>query len=151
MKDFEEAIAIFGRELGIELHENDGVVSFDAIVDVDAGVALRIDVVHFPESKSMLVSADLGELPQEGEDALCRNLMEANHLFEGTGGATLSVESESRHVRFEFCVPLVLLGIEVSSVFLERFLNTAESWRKRIAAPPETPLGLMPHFMYVMA
>lgn len=151
MKDFEEAVAIFGKELGIELQENDGAVSFDAIVDVDAGVALQVDVVHIPENKSMLVSADLGELPQEGEDTLCRTFMEANHFFEGTGGATLSVEHESRHVRFEFCIPLVLLGNEVDSVFLERFLNAAERWRKHLTAPPETAIGFMPHFTYIMS
>lgn len=151
MKAFEEAVAVFGKVLGLELQEKDGAVSFDAIVDAEAGVALRIDVVHFPETKNMLVSADLGELPRDGEERLCRTLMEANHLFEGTGGATLSVERETRHVRFEFCIPLVLLGNEPGPVFLERFLNAAESWRKLLLAPPETTIGFMPHFMYIMA
>lgn len=151
MKDFEEAVAVFGKVLGLELREKDGAVSFDAVVDTEAGVAMRIDVVHFPETKNMLVSADLGELPQEGEETFCRTLMEANHLYEGTGGATLSVEKETRHVRFEFCIPLVLLGNEPGPVYLERFLNAAESWRKHLASPPETSIGFMPHFMYIMA
>ena len=55
------------------------------------------------------------------------------------------------YVRFEFCIPLVLLGNEVGSVFLERFLNAAESWRKHLTAPPETTIGFMPHFMYIMS
>ncbi len=97
MTDFEELIAVLGRELGIKLQIRDGVVSFDAVVDVDAGASIGVDLTYLPDGQRILASADLGEQPQK--EGGCRALMEANHLFAGTGGTTLAVEPESRHVR----------------------------------------------------
>lgn len=39
---------------------------------------------------SMLVSADLGEVPHGALVAVAREAMVANHLFEGTAGATIA-------------------------------------------------------------
>ena len=99
----------------------------------------------------MLVSAIVGELPQEGGEELCRTLLEANHLFEGTGGATFSVEPETQQIRFEFCGILDLIGDAEDEKLMENFLNIAESWRKRIAEPSEIKMDAMPHFYYLMA
>ncbi len=149
MTDFEELIAVLGRELGIKLQIRDGVVSFDAVVDVDAGASIGVDLTYLPDGQRILASADLGEQPQK--EGVCRALMEANHLFAYTGGATLSVEPESRHVRIEICCPLALLLNDGGIMFLERFLNVAESWRKHLAEPTENTSDIMPHFKYIMA
>ncbi len=149
MKEFDELIAVLGRELGIEFQIREDAVSFDAVVDVEAGASIGVDLTYLPEGQRILASADLGELPRE--DGFCRTLMEANHLFAFTGGATLSVEPESRHVRIEICCPLVLLRKDGGVMFLERFLNIAESWRKHLTEPSETTINTMPHFKYVMA
>ena len=149
MTDFEELIAVLERELGIKLQLHDGMVSFDAVVDVVAGASIGVDLTYVPAEQKILASADLGE--QSLDEALCRTLMEANHLFAGTGGSTLSVEPESHHVRIEICSPLVLIREEGGTLFLERFLNIAESWRKHLAGLTETTIDTMPRFKYVMA
>ena len=151
MTDFEEAMAVLGRELGLELQVRDGVASFDAMVDVASGASMRIDLTHVPERRGVMVSAHVGELPQEGGEELCRTLLEANHLFEGTGGATFSVDPETQQIRFEFCGMLDLIGDSEDEKLMENFLNIAESWRKRIAEPSEIKMDAMPHFYYLMA
>ena len=150
MTDFEEAVAVLGREIGLELQVRDGVASFDATVDVEAGVSMRIDLTHLPETRRVVVSACVGELPQEGGEALCRTLLEANHLFEGTGGGTFSVDPETQQIRFEFCGELDLIGGAEDETIMEYFLNVADSWRKRIAEPAEITISEMPHFRFLM-
>ena len=150
MTDFEEAIAVIGSELGLELQVHDGVASFDATVDMASGASIRIDLTHLPEKQKVLVSARLGELPQEGGEALCRTLLEANNFFEGTGGATFSVEPETQQISLEFCSPLNVIGDADDVKLVEYFLNIAESWRKRIAEPSEISLSEMPHFRFIM-
>ena len=78
------------------------------------------------------VSADLGPLPEDGADALVGEMLEANHAFQGTAGATLSVDPGTGHVFLRRRVwpddsdeDSILPEIAV-------FADKAREWRERI-------------------
>ena len=45
-----------------------------------------------------IVSADLGPLAEDDAEALAGEMLEANFAFQGTAGATLSVDPATKHV-----------------------------------------------------
>lgn len=49
----------------------------------------------------LLATADLGEVPPESREALYKTLLEANDLFAGTLGATLSLNPANGRVRLQ--------------------------------------------------
>ena len=61
-------------------------------------------------------------------------MLEANHLFAGTAGATISRDHETG--RFHLCrqEPLAILDADSLAALVESFVNTLEIWRKAIAS-----------------
>jgi len=48
-----------------------------------------------------LVRADLGEIPPDRRDAFAYAALEANYLYQGTGGATLAVNPADSHLHLQ--------------------------------------------------
>jgi len=84
---FEDAIASLGRDLGIDLVVEDGVAEFVA-ASADGGEQIEVTISVLDDGVSALLCADLGEMPAKGSDRLMLRMLEANHLFGATGGAT---------------------------------------------------------------
>lgn len=126
---FEDAIKSLGAEFGVDLEPEDGAVSF--AIAGDDGDSVDIVVREAEDRESADISADLGELPAAGGDALLLEMLEANHLFGGTGGASLSVDGT--RAKLERRVPLTELGRGEGSRVLAPFLATAGRWRGIIA------------------
>ncbi len=126
---FEDAIKSLGAEFGVDLEPEDGAVSF--AIAGDDGDSVDIVVREAEDRESADISADLGELPAAGGDALLLEMLEANHLFGGTGGAALSVDGT--RAKLERRVPLTELGRGEGSRVLAPFLATAGRWRGIIA------------------
>ena len=126
---FEDAIKSLGAEFGVDLEPEDGAVSF--AIAGDDGDSVDIVVREAEDRESADISADLGELPAAGGDALLLEMLEANHLFSGTGGASLSVDGT--RAKLERRVPLTELGRGEGSRVLAPFLATAGRWRGIIA------------------
>jgi len=126
---FEDAIKSLGAEFGVDLEPEGGAVSF--AIAGDDGDSVDIVVREAEDRESADISADLGELPAAGGDALLLEMLEANHLFGGTGGAALSVDGT--RAKLERRVPLTELGRGEGSRVLAPFLATAGRWRGIIA------------------
>lgn len=126
---FEDAIKSLGAEFGVDLEPEDGALSF--AIAGDGGDYVDIVVREAEDRESADISADLGELPAAGGEALLLEMLEANHLFGGTGGAALSVEGA--RAKLERRVPLTDLGRGEGSRVLAPFLATAGRWRGIIA------------------
>ena len=121
-----ELIKSLGEKLGVELMlDEDGVCAFEA-----DGMAVTIHDLH--ELSAIALVGDLGEPPPEHLETLYQALLEANHLFGGTAGATLSRDSATG--RFALCRALPCLALDAESFYtaVERFLNTLEVWSKVI-------------------
>ena len=126
---FEDAIRSLGAEFGVDLEPEDGAVSF--AIAGDDGDSVDIVVREAEDRESADISADLGELPAAGSEALLLEMLEANHLFGRTGGAALSVDGT--RAKLERRVPLTELGRGEGSRVLAPFLATAGRWRGIIA------------------
>ena len=126
---FEDAINSLGSEFGAELEIEDGVAALTA--HDDDGDEIDVILRSVENNEYADISSDLGELPSEGSEELMLKMLEANHLFSGTGGATLSIE-EGR-AKLERRVPLTELGRGEGAPVLTHFLATARKWRAALA------------------
>ncbi len=126
---FDEMISLLSKAIGIELQIEDGICGFKAgDVDDDAG-SVNIMISNVEERGEILLYADLGNVPPEGREDFYRTLLEANNLFRGTAGATLSLENGTSLIRLQFR--------EHSSIFANKaeelvgtFVDTALTWKK---------------------
>ena len=123
--DTQELISRFGEKIGISLSLEDGACAFEA----DGSL---ITINDLPEVGVIALSGDLGEPPPERLEALYRTLLEANHLFRETAGATISLDPEAG--RFALCKSLPAALLDQDSFFseVERFVNAVESWSRLI-------------------
>ena len=122
-----ELITVLGSTLGIELKlDAEGVCSFSA--DETA-----ITINHLEQLDVLVLSGDLGEAPPERLEALYQAMLEANHLFAGTGGATLSRDPESGHFAICRALPCSALDAESCYAQVEQFVSTVEAWTKLVA------------------
>ncbi len=123
---FEDTIKSLGAEFGAELQIEDGVAAFTA--NDDDGEGIDVVLRSGGDDEYADISTEVGELPSEGADEIMLKMLEANHLFGGTGGATLSVEGN--RAKLERRVPLTELGRGEGAPILAQFITTARKWRE---------------------
>ena len=80
---FEELIAAFGAKIGVALVADNE----SCVVGVDD---MTVTFLHLDEVDKISIYGEIGETPQDGIEELLLTMLEANHLFAGTAGATLS-------------------------------------------------------------
>ena len=73
--------------------------------------------------------APVAELPPEKPERLYRALLEANHVFQGTGGATLSVNPDGGFAYLCRQFDSRALDVDELASALDGFLDTLEAWR----------------------
>ena len=124
---FEELISGLGSKIGVELTSDDG----SCVINVDDMV---VTLMSLPDSDRLAVHGEIGDPPPEGLEQLLSAMLEANHLFAGTAGATISRDHETG--RFHLCrhEPLAILDADSLAALVESFVNTLEIWRKTIAS-----------------
>ena len=145
---FKDFIGTLAKELGAEIEiENDLCA-----ISLGAAEGDRIDILlqGFDRRGVLLATADLGEAPPEGREALYKTLLEANDLFAGTLGATLSLNPANGRVRLQrFDDMDALLTAGVRAAFTV-FADTAAVWKRFVAdfrgdgdapPPPDFPGG----------
>ena len=139
-----ELIKDLGERLGVPLElDADGVCAFEAD-------GLAISLHDLPELSAITVLGDLGTPPPERLEGLYAAMLEANHLFRDTGGATLSRDPETGHLVLCRAVQRGTLGPDAFYDAVERFVSAAQVWANIIRdyrdAPPtddfEAPTGL---------
>ena len=106
-----------------------------ACLSVDDNFALHI---RFEEgSNEVFVFSSLGEITAESETEICRLLLEANYLWQHTGGATLSVYWPEREAVLAHSQSMDLLDPARFCEWINRFLDNATTWRDQLAAANE--------------
>ncbi len=123
---FPELIDAFGKVIGVELTPVDGSV----MLDIDE---MPVVVHELVDLDSVVMMGPIGEPPPEGQEQLLKALLDANHLFAGTGGGTLSRDPETGVYYLCRLLPLAITDTEAFSSALEKFVNVVEMWRKLIA------------------
>lgn len=127
------ALAAFGDAIGIpDLHfDEDGNCSLqiDDAIDVNLG--------HEPDIDRVMFSASLGEVPLEAREVVYAALLEGNLFWSGTGGATLSVEPESRQAFLHQRMPVAEVSAQSLEAMLDRFVLEVEAWTREIQSAAE--------------
>lgn len=127
---FEDIIAVVERTLKMKLAVVEGTTAFE-VSGEEGGGPVRVIVQDESEIHRVLLSADLGEPPPEGAETLFRTMLEANHLFTGTAGATLSLDAASGRFRLQKAELPDELANDVDGHLLS-FIETALNWRRAI-------------------
>ena len=141
---FGKVIESLGERLGRDIEDAGGA----AAVDIDGIVVVLQDA-----GELLLFRAEIGELPEDGKDALLASAMNANFLYQGTGGSTLALDPSTGRLVVQKYNWLERLDPETVFDTLERFADTAAAWRRILAdyrsgaGQPETsapPIGSEP-------
>ena len=145
---FGELIDALGKKLGLELTDEGGATA----VEVD-GIHL---VLQQANDDLLLVHADLGEVASENREKVFAAALEANFLYQWTGGATLSVNPHDGHLHLQKYNWLERLDGEKGFEMVAKFADTAHSWRKLVADSettstvfPDNPSARSGDFMQV--
>ena len=122
---FEELIQGLAEKMGVgsEIEVDDEqrcFLEFD-----DMGVVIQgVDA-----AEAVVLLSPIGMPPPENPAQLYRSLLEANYLFQGTSGATLSVEPERGGVNLCRQLDARMLDVEGLMQALDAFLNTLAAWK----------------------
>lgn len=146
---FREVIDGIGKNLGVELVDEGGA----AAVQVDGNTV----ILQAADDDLVLLHADLGEITPESRDRILAAAMEANFLYQGTGGATLAVDPRNGHMHLQKYNWLNRLDSEKAVTGLTRFADTVKTWRGLVAetmagtsaAADDSPLSMSDGFMQV--
>ena len=122
---FGELLEGIGKNLGVELADEGGA----AAVEVDGNPI----VLHMADDDLLLIHADLGEMAPENRDRIRAVALEANFLYQGTGGATLAVDPRSGHLYIQKYNWLGRLDVEKAVEGLTRFADMVALWKGLVA------------------
>lgn len=95
--------------------------------------ALEIDgspVILQDAGDLLLLRAEIGDLPEDGREPLLTAVLEANHLYGGTGGGTLALEPGVPRLLLQKYTWFDRLDPDAVPDLLTRFASTAASWRR---------------------
>ncbi len=127
--DYQKLLTELGEQLGGKLDLTpDATGTVSLVID-----SLRVDILGLEEVGQVVLSGDLGEAPPQGLERLYQAMLEAQHLFQGTGGATFSRNPENGHLALCHAFAGDLLDGAGFAQKLERFVNMLETWSNRIA------------------
>ena len=124
---FEDAIAALGDEFGVELSVEDGTASFEVSSEDGDFEPVGFAITYDPEDETLLISADAGDVDLEhGEEPLLK-MLEANHMFAGTMGASFSVDGG--RAKLERRIRLDAFWREGGKATLMSLFSAVQAWR----------------------
>ena len=138
----QQILGDFGKTIGLDDLGLDGAGYCCLMIDNDLVINIEFEE---PDSRLMLYSV-VGH-PGADRAASLTAIMEANYLGRGTGGAILGLAPESGAIVLSRDVPIAGMDVPGFSETLERFVNMAESWSKKLgeAASSAQPADASEH------
>ncbi len=125
--EYNELIAGFAAKFGVE-----GIVTKDGITALKID-GMRVEIVHNEVDDSVLFYGVVGQGPTDDIPKYNAFLLQANFLFQGTRGATLSQNPKTKEYVLVRAYPLEHLDTDAFIAALEAFVNGVERWRKVLA------------------
>ena len=144
---FEKLIEELSARLGVEIEDAGGAFA----LEID-GQTVVLQLAGGRDGDILLMRADLGDIPPDRRDALAAAALEANFLYQGTGGATFAVNPGDGHLHLHRYDWLDRMDAERALSVLSRFTETVAAWSRIVAespsaaadAPPPREAGFMP-------
>ena len=128
MDSLDELMDALAENAGIEggfSPDEDGVVR----VGYDD---LQLSFMEIPGERTVLLWSPVGQLPEEGADAVKTGLLRANFMGRGVKGGVLSL-SDDGGVVLHRMLPLAPLDTAGFIETVERFVATLADWAKALA------------------
>ena len=91
--------------------------------------------------ESIYIYSLLGHVPDDGLEQFYAELLHANYISAGSGGSTLSVDSQSGSVVLLREERLELLRLARLESVVEQFVNVAEGWMSRLGGGGANEVG----------
>lgn len=131
---YEEILSALAEQVGLDAQE---LLSTQEIV-VD-GQPIGLGLEGDDRGGDLVFLANLGTPAPEQLQRVMRTLLEANHLWVGTGGCTLGLQPDTGAITLCGRIRLDELGGKTLAALLDGFADTAGFWRNLIESrPPET-------------
>ena len=121
---FEKIIETLGERLGIVLENAGGAVA----VEVDGEAVILQDA-----GELLLLRAEIGEIPADAKEKILSSAMEANYLYQGTGGATLAVNPADGALHLHKYNWMERLEVETLVDAIDKVADTAAAWRRMLS------------------
>lgn len=122
-----ELIGDFGGRVGLELKLDENGTCSLAVDGMD------VTIQDVSEAYSVGLWGKIGTPPPEGLRHLYEMMLDANHLFRATSGATISRDPENGDFYLCRLLDVRVLDTEAFFTAIEKFVNTLETWQKVIA------------------
>ena len=87
--EYNELIESFAASLGIEGVQTEGGA---AAFEIDG---MKVDIFHDDAADTVMIYGEIGQPPSDDDRSFGPAMLKANHLFGGTGGATLCQNPET--------------------------------------------------------
>ena len=141
--NFGDLLASLGERLGVEIEDAGGA----AAMEVDG-----VPVILRDAGDILLLHAEVGEIPSDGRESILAAAMEANWLYEGTGGGTLAVNPADGFLNLEKYTWFDRLDPDGALSMIGSFVATVGIWRRILSdyhpAPPVVEPGKIPDLPY---
>ena len=126
--EFNELVESFAASLGVEGVEIDGGA---AAFEIDG---MKVNVFNDATANTVMVYGEIGQPPSEDDRSFGPAMLKANHLFGGTGGATLCQNPETGEYAIFQAFPLSRLNAESLAEDVARIVDKTEHWRNILNA-----------------
>jgi hypothetical protein len=93
---------------------------------------LEIDILREAGGQTLVIQCRVATLGEDPGLELLGDICEANFRWCATGGATLSLHKGTGEVHLAREYPLQALDMQQFQTLLERFIDAADFWRRRI-------------------
>ena len=121
---FGELIDVLGKRLGVEIEDAGGAFA----LEIDGETVILQDA-----GELLLVRAEVGEIPADGREGILASAMEANFLYQGTGGATLAVNPADGRLHLQKYNWMERIDAESALAAIGNMADTAAAWRRILA------------------
>ena len=126
--DYNELIESFATSLGLEGVEIEGGA---AAFEIDG---MKVNIFHDDAAGTVMVYGEIGQPPSDDDRSFGPAMLKANHLFGGTGEATLCQDPETGEYAIFQAFPLSGLNAESLAEHVARIVDKTEHWRNVLNA-----------------
>jgi len=126
--EFSELIESFAASLGVEGVEIEGGAT---AFEIDG---MKVNIFHEEAAGMVMVYGEIGQPPSDDDRSFGPAMLKANHLFGGTGGATLCQDPETGAYAIFQAFPLSGLDTESLAAQVSRIVDKTEHWRNILKA-----------------
>ena len=121
--EYKELVDSFAASLGLEGAQTEGGA---CAFEIDG---MKVDIFHDEAAGTVMVYGEIGLPSSDGDRTFGTAMLKANHLFGGTGGATLCQNPETGEYAIFQAFPLSALNADSLAAEVARIVDKTEHWR----------------------